>query len=75
MKSLLSYHVNELIWHLTLNSIRGPKRPESNFAYTQHWYCMEVTLQALFTLQYHLFEWYKPIKFIKHKSDVELCGR
>ena len=38
---------------LTLNSIRGPKSPESNFACTQHCYHMEmeITLQALYILQ------------------------
>ena len=31
--------------YLTLNSIRGPFRPESSFAYTQHWYLADETLQ------------------------------
>ena len=41
---------------LTLNSIRGPFRPESNFAHTQHWYLAEVTLRALCILHSRLSE-------------------
>ena len=32
---------------LTLNSIGGPFRPESNFAYIQHWYLADVTLKTI----------------------------
>ena len=52
---------------LTLNSIRGPFRPESNFAYTQHWYLADVALKTLRILQSRLSEWRKPIKILKRK--------
>ena len=57
---------------LTLNSIRGPFRPESNFAYTQHWYLADVTLKTLCILQPRLSGWRKPIKILKRKSRVTL---
>ena len=57
---------------LTLNSIRGPFRPESNFAYTQHWYLADVTLKTLCILQPRLSEWHKPIKILNRKSRVTL---
>ena len=57
---------------LTLNSIHGPFRPESNFAYTQHWYLADVTLKTLCILQPRLSEWRKPIKILKRKSRVML---
>ena len=55
---------------LTLNSIRGPFRPESNLTYTQHWYLADVTLKTLRILQPRLSEWRKPIKILKRKSRV-----
>ena len=58
--------------NLTLKSIRGPFRPESNFAYTQHWYHADVTLKTLSILQPHLSEWRKPIKILKRKSRITL---
>ena len=41
---------------LTLNSIRGPFRPESKLAYTQHWYLADVTLKTLRILRSRLSE-------------------
>ena len=58
--------------YLTLNSIHGPFRPESNFAYTQHSYLADVTLKTLCILQPRLTEWRKPIKILKRKSRVTL---
>ena len=57
---------------LTLNSIRGPFRPENHFAYTQHWHLAEATLKILCILQSRLSEWCKPIKISKRKSHVML---
>ena len=66
--------ISELLklWSLTLNSIRGSFRPESNFAYTQHWYLADVALKTLRILQSRLSEWRKPIKILKHKSSAKL---
>ena len=46
------------ILRLTLNSIRGPFRPESHFAFKQHWYLAAVTLKTLCILQSRLSECY-----------------
>ena len=77
-KKLLTHWHQLMAWQLsvnislTLNSIPGPFRPESNFAYTQHWYLADATLKILRILQPRLSEWRKPIKILKRKSRITL---
>ena len=74
-KRIITLHKNKIVFFIkeyNLISIVGSKRPESNFVYRQHWFIIWNWLQTLCIDEYHLNEWYKPIKIIESNSHVEV---